>query len=414
MIEITGKYNTANCYVDTIDQATLSQVHSFLGNPVFGNGRIALMPDCHKGSGSCIGFTMPVQDKIIPNVVGVDQGCGMLSINLGKQEDIDFTSLDDHIRTVVPLGFSIRQNSYDDMRSAKLFHTYIGNNYMAWERQVKNIIDSTGMDTNRALKSLGSLGGGNHFIELNKNTDDGTILLTIHSGSRNFGLQVAKYHQNKAVINCSIRPDKKDKVAELKTQYTGKELGDKIKELSTEYQPIPKDQSYLTGEAKENYLFDLSVAQKYASLNRYIMASEIIGFFDLDIIKVECTESIHNWIADDGIIRKGAIQANEGQRVVIPLNMRDGVIIGTGKGNPDYNNSAPHGAGRVLSRSKAKELLNIKEFKSEMKDVFSTSVSESTLDESPMAYKDSDMIKEFLKPTVDIIGQYKPIYNLKA
>lgn len=413
MIEITGKYNTAHCYVDELDQATISQVYSFLNNPVFEKGRIALMPDCHKGKGSCIGFTMPLGDKVIPNVIGVDIGCGMLSVNLGSQDNIDFEALDKHIRNVVPLGHNIRNNKYPKNDQQRLYTKYVGKDFSSWKKRKDDIIRLTGMDSKRAHNSLGTLGGGNHFIELNKNTEDNSVILTIHSGSRNFGLQVAKFYQNKADESCNYT-DNPNKIEELKKLYSGKELGNKIKELKSSISKVSKDQAYLTGLFKDMYLKDLSIAQKYSQLNRYIMASEIVKFFNLNIFDLECIESIHNWIADDNIIRKGAIQANKGQKVIIPLNMRDGIIIGIGKGNEEYNKSAPHGAGRILSRSKAKEELDIEEFKEEMKNVFSTSVSESTLDESPMAYKNMDMIIEYLKPTVDIIGRYLPIYNLKG
>jgi RNA-splicing ligase RtcB len=240
-------------------------------------------------------------------------------------------------------------------------------------------------------------------------------MLTIHSGSRNFGKCIADYHQDIAIKQCmnTSNVDIKAIIAKLKVQYNGKELERQISLEKDKVIKVPKDQCYLTGEFKDEYIADSRVAQNYATLSRYVMAYIAIKFLGLELKDLDVIESAHNFIGDDGIIRKGAIQANKGQKVVIPLNMKDGILIGIGKGNAEYNNSAPHGAGRLLSRSKAKATLSTEDFKEDMKNVFSTSVGQSTLDESPRAYKDSEMIKEYLQPTVTIIGHYLPIHNMK-
>ena len=366
MITINGKYNQANVMIDEIDETTRSQIQNFVNNPSFHSSHIAIMPDCHAGAGSCIGFTMPMNDRIIPDVVGVDIGCGMLSQKFDV-DNINVRDFDEFIKENIPSGFAI----HDKIYSGKDFFT--------------EVVRKIEMDEGRALRSVGTLGGGNHFIEAGYGSD-GKVWVTIHSGSRNFGLQIAKYPGNIAKEFC-------------------KKNGEDIQGIPFLYVDTPEGQDYIS---------DQLIGAKYASLNRRMMMNRIENFFGIE--PVEVIESIHNFIDDSGMIRKGATPANEGQKVIIPFNMRDGLAICLGKGNKDYNCSAPHGAGRILSRSKAKQVLDVEFFKEDMKQagVYTTTANASTLDEAPDAYKDMAVILDNIKDTVDIIEMVKPIYNFKA
>jgi len=375
MITLEGKYNTATIHTDTVEESAKTQIQAMLDSPAFAEGNIAIMPDVHFGKGSVIGFTAPLGDKVIPNIVGVDLGCGITSFKLGPRNKVgaDFQKLDDFIRSRIPSGMNVRDNVFDIDRFLS------GSELKDFENGIKRVCKEQDQDLYRVMCSIGSLGGGNHFIEVNVDQSD-NLWLTIHSGSRNFGLKIAQYHQSKAV-------EKMGKMGGLE---------------------------YLEGAEADAYLKDMKLAQDYASLNRKVMGWQICRKH-YKVKDPEVIESVHNYINfEDNIVRKGAISAHEGEKLIIPLNMRDGSIIAVGKGNAEWNNSAPHGAGRLMSRGDAKRKLSLDQFQRSMKDVWSSCVHKSTLDEAPMAYKNADDIVKYVSPTVDILEIIKPVYNFKA
>lgn len=380
MITYKGKHGSANVMIDEVDEATASQIHSFLNHPAFGHTYIAIMPDCHKGAGSCIGLTMKTNDYIIPNVVGVDIGCGVLAINLGCVE-IDYAALDAFIKENIPSGFSLRNQRTENVREL-MKGEELG-------QKIRDVVWDTNQDMQKVERSLGTLGGGNHFIEIDYHEDTGDYWLLIHSGSRNFGLRVAQFYQDKAKEL-------------LKKMFMG---ADAYKGL--EYLPMDM------GGAE--YLEAMKVAQEYAQFNRFEMVDILMnGFFTFGGWR-ETIETVHNYINfEDNIIRKGAVAAHEGQRLVIPFNMRDGVAMCTGKGSSKWNYSAPHGAGRVMSRSQAKKELDLADFQESMEGIYTTTATKNTIDEAPMAYKDMDKIIEAIGETVEIDFMMKPVYNFKA
>ena len=412
------------------------------------------MPDVHAGKGCVIGFTGDLGDKVIPNIVGVDIGCGMLCVELGKV-DIDLEKLDMVIREHVPSGMNVHNEFAEIVPNHKhyLYEIHIPN--LKCYKELKN-------KDNWLEKSLGTLGGGNHFIEIDQD-DDGNKYLVIHTGSRNLGKQVADIYQEKAIKYCSydeeMKQEKINVVREYKASGREKEIQSKLIEISEKYKgmtKLPKDLCYLEGDLREDYLHDMKICQEFAKLNRISIAriimkhilncENVVPFTEYSTLKNErtvtglmvlgkddglkadvygghfdfsgiynCFETIHNYISfEDNIVRKGAISARKGERVLIPMNMKDGCIIGIGKGNDDWNQSAPHGAGRIMSRMKAKETLDLDDFKNSMEGIYTTSVSESTIDEAPMVYKPMDEIVENIKDTVEIERIIKPIYNFKA
>ena len=411
MLELKGKYNTAKVFTDNIEQTAISQIIELCNQPFVEDGKIRIMPDTHYGAGCVIGFTANLGDKVIPNLVGVDIGCGMSTFELGKV-NIDLQKLDDIIREFVPSGRNIHSSRMSDFDEMRKLHCY---------RSLK--------DTKRIERSIGTLGGGNHFIEVNKDSND-NLYLVIHSGSRNLGKQVAEYYQNIAIYLCSGKSDfyeqKEKLIADYKKQGKRNEIHNALKELEKKYNNLhpsyPKDLCFLSGEWREKYLHDMKICQEYATLNRYIIADIVL----LKLVKIEeitkkeyhnikIFETIHNYINfKDNIIRKGAISAYKNEKVLIPINMRDGSILAIGKGNPDWNYSAPHGAGRLMSRSKAKENIIMEEYQKSMEGIFTTSVGIHTLDEAPMAYKSMDEIINNIGDTVEILDIIKPIYNYKA
>jgi len=366
MILINGKYNDAHVMIDEIDLTTREQIQNFVNNKSFGSSYIAIMPDCHAGAGSCIGFTMQMNERIIPDVVGVDIGCGMLSAKFDLEE-IDCSNFDSFIKENIPSGFSVNENDYN------------GVDFFL------DTAEKIGMKKERASKSIGTLGGGNHFIEAGFGSDK-KLWVTIHSGSRNFGLQIAKYHSKKASEVCE--------------------------KWGAETQGIP----FLLVDSEEgkDYIDDQKIGVEYASINRRVMMNKIKSFLRNE--SIDEIESIHNFIDENGMIRKGATPANLGQRVIIPFNMRDGLALCVGKGNKKYNFSAPHGAGRLLSRTKAKSSLDLNSFVSDMKNsgVYTTTANINTIDEAPLVYKKVETILENIKETVDVIEMIKPVYNFKA
>lgn len=370
---IEGTYNKASVMIDSIDSKTEKQIKTFLNHKAFEGTNIAIMPDCHAGKGAVIGFTMNIDKYIIPNIVGVDIGCGILSARLNIKNP-DLAELDNFIKKNIPHGKGVHRNIKIDNKE--------------FEEEIIEESKKVHMDEDRALKSIGTLGGGNHFIELGKDSQ-GRLWLTVHSGSRNLGLQIAVFHQKKA-----------------------HQLLDEQKLLT----PEDKNLEYLFTESDEGkaYLRATYFAQKYAKENRKKMIELISQFLHAEI--EETVESVHNFIGEDGIIRKGATSAGLNERLIIPFNMRDGFAFCVGKGNNDYNQSAPHGAGRIMSRSKAFNELSLKDFQREMKSagIFTTTATKNTLDEAPSAYKNKNLILKHIKPTADVKDFVKPIYNFKA
>ena len=399
-------------FTNNIEQEAKSQIDLLLEQEPFKNCKVRIMPDVHAGKGCVIGFTADLGDKVIPNIVGVDIGCGMLCVNLGKEE-LDLEKLDKVINEHIPAGRNIREQKLINFEKI---------NDLYCLRELK--------ETKKFNRAIGTLGGGNHFIEVDQDEDSNKYLV-IHTGSRNLGKQVADYYQDLAIQLCSGKEEmfkrKEDIIKTYKEQGRKQEIQKALKELEAEYKQnkpeIPNELCYLTGKYRDMYLHDMKICQEYASLNRLQIAKMIlINYFDLTYIPEmyppimeNSFETIHNYISfEDNIVRKGAIRANKGERVIIPINMRDGSIIAVGKGNEDWNNSAPHGAGRIMSRHKAKEKFKLEEFKESMKDIYSTSVVEETIDEAPFVYKSMQEIIDNIKDTVEIEKIIKPIYNFKA
>lgn len=398
MIELKGKYNEAKIFTDVVDEASISQVLLLLNQEFVSGSKIRLMPDIHAGAGCTIGTTMTVTDKIVPNLVGVDIGCGMETIRI-KESHIELQKLDKLIYEKIPSGFNVREKThryYEEINLEDLFC-------------IKHI------DPRRAEKSLGTLGGGNHFIEANKDSE-GKIYIVVHSGSRHLGLEVANYYQEEGykLLNGSAKKDIDNLIADLKSQGREQEIQKAIAALkNTKRTDIPKQLAYVSGELFEQYIHDMKIVQRYAELNRQAMMDEIIKGMKIHV--TEQFTTIHNYIDTKAmILRKGAVSAKEGEKLLIPINMRDGSLICAGKGNDDWNQSAPHGAGRLMSRSAAKESFTVSEFKQQMNGIYTTSVNRDTLDECPMAYKGMSDIVDNIGDTVDVIQVIRPIYNFKA
>lgn len=396
MFDLNGKYATARIFTDNIENEAISQIYELCNQEFVDGCKVRIMPDVHAGKGCTIGTTMEIKDKVVPNLVGVDISCGILCIKL-KEKEIDFQKLDDIIRKYIPSGMNIREKAIDSSEIRKI------------GLQKLKCINNINMD--RAEKSLGSTGGGNHFIEIDID-EEKNLYLVIHSGSRYLGKQVAEYYQK--IATNDLTNNTKEKIAliaKLKNEGREKEIECALKVFDKP--KIPSYLAYLEGIHLKNYLYDVGIIQKYAHINRKTIANEIITRMGLTIEEEFTT--CHNYIdLDNMILRKGAISAQKGEKLIIPINMRDGSIIGMGKGNPDWNYSAPHGAGRIMSRSKAKELVSLEEFEKSMSSVWTTSVCQSTIDESPMAYKPIEEIVENIKDTVTIERIIKPAYNFKA
>jgi len=401
MIELKGKYGKATIFAFYVKEEVISSVIQYLNHPASKGAKIAVMPDCHAGKGCVVGFTATLTDYVIPNIVGVDIGCGVYSVCMGK-EIPPLDEIDGYIREEIPAGQKVREHfGHLQAVSEDLIE------------KIRKVAKRTEQDEEYALLSLGTLGGGNHFIEIGID-DKGYYWLTVHTGSRNFGLKVARYYQKIAENTCR-KEFLSQRIEELKEKYSGRELEQKIEELKSESK-FPKTLSFLTGETAKNYLADMQVAQEFARRNRLLItANSILVYFNITP-KAEI-ESVHNYIDfEDGIIRKGAIRAHKGEWIVIPMNMAYGIVIGRGKGNPEWNYSAPHGAGRKLSRKKAKEEFSVEEFKRVVEEagVYSSTVGKATLDEAPMAYKDPDEVLSLTAQTVQIERIIKPVYNFKG
>ncbi len=396
MIILKGKYNQAKVFTDSLDKETQLQIENLLDQSFIKESQIRIMPDTHAGAGSTIGTTLTITNKVVPHMVGVDIGCGMETLLL-KDTHIELEKLDKTIHKLIPAGFSVRKNPHN----------------MASEVTIEHLKCKNQVKMNRAYLSIGTLGGGNHFIELAKGEDE-RFYLIIHTGSRNLGLQVADYYQRKAVLYQQKTTEKgKSLLMEsLKTQGKEKEIQKKIKNL-----PLPEGMSkslaWLEGEEMEDYLHDMAITQHYATINRKAIAHTLVKAMGF---KVENSfTTIHNYIdLEENILRKGAISAKEGEEVLIPINMRDGSLLCVGKGKKDWNYSAPHGAGRIMSRKEAKETITLKAYKDSMKGIYSSTVNKATLDEAPYAYKPMEEIINHIEPTVTIKQRLIPIYNFKG
>lgn len=398
MLELNGKYNNAKIFTDIVDQASISQVMLLLNQEFTSGSRIRLMPDIHAGAGCTVGTTMTVRDKIVPNLVGVDIGCGMETVRI-KEKHIELQKLDKLIYEKIPSGFNIREKAHRYFNSVSLEELYC-------YKKINPL---------RAEKSLGTLGGGNHFIEADKD-EEGNIYIVVHSGSRHLGLEVANYYQNEgyAALNGASKRDIDELIARLKAEGKEKTIQKSIKSLkNTKTTSIPKQLAYVEGDLFDMYIHDMKIVQRFAELNRQAMIDEIIKGMKLSV--EEQFTTIHNYIdTKNMILRKGAVSAEEGETLLIPINMRDGSLICTGKGNADWNCSAPHGAGRLMSRGEAKQSFTVSEFKKQMEGIYTTSVGKNTLDECPMAYKGMEDIVGNIGDTAEIKKIIKPVYNFKA
>ena len=400
MLEIKGKMNTAICYAKVIEDVAIEQIKRMCDYELTVGNKVRIMPDVHAGKGCTIGTTMTVTDKACPNIVGVDIGCGMYTVKLADKS-LDFEKIDEACH-YIPSGRNVWDGRRErfDIQELKCY------------RALK--------DTKRLARSLGTLGGGNHFIEIDK-AADGTHYLVIHSGSRNLGKQVAEIYQQLAIDLHAGKEDyfirREEIIRTYKEVGRRAEIQDALKEMSKEYTAktpdVPEDLCWLYGSFLGDYLHDVEICQRFACRNREIMAETILERTGMS--KEEAFHTIHNYIdTDEMILRKGAIAAHKDERVLIPINMRDGSVIAVGKGNPEWNYSAPHGAGRIMSRGKAKETLSLEEYRASMEGIYTTSVNESTLDEAPMVYKSLDDILDVIIEAVDIVDIIKPVYNFKA
>ena len=411
MIELNGKHNTCKVFTDNIDSATIGQLTALLNQESVEGNQIRIMSDCHSGKGSVIGTTMTLSNgKVIPNIVGCDIGCGMLAIKL-KERRVDLPKLDSVIRKHIPSGGEVNQ---DDKKYKTTLDVGDLRCFGKPGARIREIL---------AYQSVGTLGGGNHFVELDKDSK-GNIWLVIHTGSRHLGLEVCDYYQEESYrrikdkVNGGAKKAKIDElITRLKEEGRHKEISREIEEFNKNYKEItpsvPFELAYCEEDLFDDYIHDMKMVQEHASCNRAEIARIIMK--EMKLHEVDRFETIHNYIdTENMILRKGSVSAQAGERLLIPINMRDGSLICVGKGSPDWNYSAPHGAGRLMSRSEAKERVSMTEYKDSMKGIYTTSVNKSTIDESPMAYKPMQEIIENIKDTVEIIDIIKPIYNFKA
>ena len=401
MIEIKGNYNSAKVFTDVIEESATAQIKELCDQEFVQNEKIRIMPDAHAGAGCVIGTTMTITDKIVTNLVGVDIGCGMETVRI-KGKHIELMQLDKFIYRNIPSGFDVRDTP----------HRYSEQVNLTELKCAKYV------NLDRAEKSLGTLGGGNHFIEADKD-DNGSIYIVVHSGSRHLGVEVAKHYQEmgyKQLVSQYVanKDEERKLVEELKEQGRKQDIQKEIIKLrKNKTVPVPKHLAYVSGDLFNNYIHDMRIVQRFAELNRKAIMDEILKGMGLKA--EEQFTTIHNYIdTENMILRKGSVSAQQGEKLIIPINMRDGSLICTGKGNPDWNYSAPHGAGRLMSRSAAKESFTVSEFKKQMKGIYSTSINSGTLDECPMAYKNMDDIVNNIGETAEILNIIKPIYNFKS
>ena len=437
MFEIRGKFTNAKIMIDDVEESCVGQIHGFVNHPAFTNP-IAIMPDTHAGKGSVIGFTMPMTEKVIANVIGVDIGCGMLAINIGKNLPMKLSEIDRKVRKDVPFGFDTHDRPVINMEKdfpwkevdvmahkfSLAYNQNFGTNIYHEENYNFNWLEkkckTIHADLGRIIKSIGTLGGGNHFCEFGKD-DNGDHWIVIHTGSRNMGKCVCEYWQNMAskVIRDEKNEEFRNRIESIRQNYKGMEIKKKIKEARVELgldtfgnDKLSNELQWLEGEYAHGYLYDMIFAQKYAEVNRAYIAKAIMNV--LGVEEIDRIETVHNFIDfRDFIIRKGSIRSYVGERIIIPFNMRDGILICEGKSNEEWNCSAPHGAGRLMSRAQAKKKLKLEDFESQMDGIYSTSVVDATLDEAPGAYKDASVIEKAIEPTACILLKIKPILNMK-
>lgn len=397
MKEVKGKYGTAKIFTDLVEPEAIKQIETLLDQEFVDGSKVRIMPDVHAGAGCTIGTTMTIKDKVCPNLVGVDIGCGMLVTKLTETE-IDLEKLDSVIREHIPSGRNIRDTEH----------------VLAQFTSINKLICRDHVDMNRARLSIGTLGGGNHFIEVEKD-DEGNLYLVIHSGSRHLGNEVAKYYQHLAEEQICGR-DKNNRqilIDSLKAQGRQSEIANELKKLESLTSDTPKDLAYLSGHLFDDYIHDMKIVQEYAMINRAAMMRVILDHMGMKLLDI--FETVHNYIDTDYmILRKGAVSARAGEELLIPINMRDGSLLCVGRGNPDWNFSAPHGAGRLMSRSEAKKTFTVDQFAKSMDGIYTTSVGDDTLDECPMAYKPINSIINNIHQTVVITEVLRPIYNFKA
>ena len=405
MIEVSGKYNTAKVFTNSLDEVSLKQIENLCNQAFVEGSRIRLMPDVHAGAGCTIGTTMTIANEIVPNLVGVDIGCGMETIIIkaseSKAKDFDPVQLDEIIYANIPSGMDIRDSEHEFTKKVSF-----------------EDIRCPAINLSRAKKSIGTLGGGNHFIEVNRD-DQNNLYIVIHSGSRHLGKEIAEYYQEEAwsQLNKNRKQDVCELIEKLKESGREKEIQDQIKQIrSRVITDIPKDLAYLTEDLFDDYIHDMKITQYFALINRKAMMSVILQELKIpNELIFEQFSTIHNYIDTESmILRKGSVSAKLGEKLIIPINMRDGSLVCEGLGNPDWNYSAPHGAGRLMSRSNAFKTLKMEDFTKAMDGIYSTSVKEDTIDESPMAYKSIDDIITNIKPTAKILKRIKPVYNFKA
>lgn len=398
MIIIQGQYNIAVCYTNELEGAAREQIQAVCDRPEFSGCKIRIMPDVHAGKGCTIGTTMTIQDKIVPGMVGVDIGCGMETVELAECE-IDFAKLDALIREKIPFGREIRDIPH----------------FLNSEIDLTQLRCADQVNLDRAIHSIGSLGGGNHFIEVDQ-AGDGRLFLVVHSGSRHLGTEVADYYQNEGrrALWGGAKHQIQETIAKLKAEGRFREIQKTITALKKEHElDIPKDLAYVEGKLFDDYIHDMKLTQQFAVLNRKAMVDVILEGMGLTAVDIFTT--IHNYIDTDAmILRKGSVSAKKGEKLLIPINMRDGSLICVGTGNEDWNCSAPHGAGRLMSRRAALNTLSMEEFQNEMKGIYTTCVVPDTLDESPMAYKSIEEIVSQIGPTAIIVERIRPVYNFKA
>lgn len=399
MLELKGKYGEAKVFTDLVEDAAVKQITTLLNQEFIKDSKIRIMPDVHAGAGCTIGTTMTIADKVCPNLVGVDIGCGMLTAELDT-DHIDLEKLDKVIREHIPSGFNIREEK----------------SHYTKEIHIDELRCRDHVNLERAYLSLGTLGGGNHFIEVNAD-EHGNRYLVIHSGSRHLGKEVAEYYQRIAeeqVRGCD-KDSMKKLIEDLKARGRSSEIESELKKAKAAAIDIPRDLAYVSGKVFDDYIHDMRIVQEFAHHNRIAMVAEILLGMNMDKRLRSAFETIHNYIdTEDMILRKGAVSAKKGERLIIPMNMRDGSLICVGKGNPDWNFSASHGAGRLMSRAQARKTFSVEEFAESMNGIYTTSVGEDTLDECPMAYKPMDSIVNNIGDTVEIEKIIRPIYNFKA
>lgn len=400
MIMVRGAHNTAVCFCTELEKTAEGQIKAVCDQSAFSGSKICIMPDVHAGMGCTIGTTMTIADKVVPGMVGVDIGCGMETVRIAEQE-LDLSRLDALIRREIPCGREIR----DALHS------------LSEETDLTALRCASHVNLTRARRSIGTLGGGNHFIEVDR-AEDGALYVVIHSGSRHLGNEVAKYYQAEGfrALCGNARFQLDETIARMKAEGSTKEIHKAVKGLKAQramLTPMPKDLAYVEGRLFDDYLHDMKLIQQFAVLNRKAMADIILT--GMGLTPAEKFTTIHNYIDTEAmILRKGAVSARLGEKLLIPINMRDGSLICVGRGNEDWNCSAPHGAGRLMSRKDAFERLSMEEYRAQMSGIFSTCVVADTLDESPMAYKPMEEIEAQIAPTVEIISRIRPIYNFKA